>query len=66
MGRRRSHVSEMHGSLFAVGDCFGVAGADERGKKRAERLRPILTQLANAEGDRARSPGARPGQLRTC
>lgn len=50
----RAHVTEMHTSLFAVGDCLGVAGAEERARDARERLRPILTDLANAEGDRAR------------
>ena len=49
----RSHVSEMHAALFAVGDCFGVTGAEERARDARERLRPILTELATAEGDRA-------------
>ena len=49
----RAHVTEMHASLFAVGDCFGVAGAEERAQRRARKLRPILTDLANMEGDRA-------------
>jgi hypothetical protein len=49
----RSHVSEMHASLFAVGDCFGIAEDRERARVVRERLRPILTQLASAEGYRA-------------
>jgi hypothetical protein len=49
----RSHISEMHASLFAVGDCFGLAEDRERARVARERLRPILTQLASAEGDRA-------------
>jgi hypothetical protein len=49
----RSHVTEMHSSLFAVGDCFGVAGAEEHAKRVRERLRPVLTELASTEGDRA-------------
>ena len=48
-----SSVSEMHAALFAVGDCFGVTGAEERARDARERLRPILTELATAEGDRA-------------
>src|ERR1700733_5873702 len=50
----RSHVTEMHASLFAVGDCFGVAGVEERAKSARDRLRPVLTELASAEGDRAK------------
>lgn len=53
-GPPRAYVTEMHTSLFAVGDCLGVAGAEERARSARERLRPILTDLANAEGDRAR------------
>jgi hypothetical protein len=53
-GPPRSHVTEMHASLFAVGDCFGVAGAEEHARNARERLRPILTDLATAEGNRAR------------
>jgi hypothetical protein len=49
----RSHVTEMHSSLFAVGDCFGVAGAEDQAKRVRERLRPILADLASMEGDRA-------------
>ena len=49
----RAHVTEMHTSLFAVGDCFGVAGAEEHARNARERLRPILADLANAEGHRA-------------
>jgi hypothetical protein len=50
----RSRVSEMHASLFAVGDCFGIAEDRERARAVRERLRPILTQLASAEGAPAR------------
>jgi hypothetical protein len=50
----RAHVTEMHTSLFAVGDCLGVAGAEKRARNARESLRPILTDLANAEGGRAR------------
>jgi hypothetical protein len=49
----RARVTEMHASLFAVGDCFGVAGAEERAKSARDRLRTILTELAGAEGHRA-------------
>jgi hypothetical protein len=50
----RAHLTEMHASLFAVGDCFGVAGAGDQARKVRERLRQILTDLANAEGERAK------------
>jgi len=54
-GSLRSHVTEMHASLFAVGDCFGAWGAGERARNARERLRPILTDLAGAQGDRAQT-----------
>ena len=50
----RSQVSEMHAALFAVGDCFGVQGAEEQAKSARERLRPVLTGLAGTRGDRAK------------
>jgi hypothetical protein len=53
-GVPRADLTEMHASLFAVGDCFGVAGAEEQARKVREKLRHILVDLANAEGDRAR------------
>ena len=49
----RSRITEMHASLFAVGDCFGVDGAEERAKSARERLRPVLAGLAGLEGVRA-------------
>jgi hypothetical protein len=52
-GPLRSQVTEMHAALFAVGDCFGVAGAEERARSARERLRPILTDLAATQGGRA-------------
>jgi len=50
----RARVTEMHTSLFAVGDCFGVAGAEERARTARERLRDVLTGLAAVEMPRAR------------
>ncbi len=49
----RSHVTELHASLFAVGDCFGVTGAEQRAAEARERLRPVLADLADMEGTRA-------------
>jgi hypothetical protein len=49
----RSHVTEVHASLFAVGDCFGVPGFEDRARSARETLSPILTQLADMGGDRA-------------
>jgi hypothetical protein len=50
----RSNVTELHASLFAVGDCFGVPGHEERARSARRTLSPILTMLADAEGDRAK------------
>lgn len=54
----RSRLSEMHASLFALGDYFGATRAEERARSTREgsreRLRPILTTLAEAKGNRAR------------
>ena len=44
----------MHTALFAVGDCFGTLGAEERAKGAREALRPMLTELADSK-DRAES-----------
>jgi hypothetical protein len=49
----RSQVTELHASLFAVGDCFGVTGAEARAAEAREKLRHVLTDLASMEGDRA-------------
>ena len=49
----RAHVTELHSSLFAVGDCFGVAGAEEDARRIRERLRTVLTDLAGMKGDQA-------------
>jgi hypothetical protein len=49
----RSLTTEMHASLFAVGDCFGAATGGELGRDARDLLRPALTGLANATGDQA-------------
>jgi len=49
-----SHVTEMHASLFAIGDCFGVEGAEKRAKSARDALEDILTELASLTGERAR------------
>lgn len=49
----RAHISELHSSLFAIGDCFGATDAEESAKRVRERLRPVLTDLASMEGDQA-------------
>jgi hypothetical protein len=48
----RARVTEMHASLFAVGDCFGVPGAEERAQSARKRLRPILEDLATMTAPR--------------
>lgn len=47
----RAHITEMHTSLFAVGDCFGVPGAEDSARRVRARLRPILADLASLKGD---------------
>jgi hypothetical protein len=47
----RSRVSEMQASLFAVSDCFGVAGAEDRARTARDRLRPILEDLTDMTED---------------
>lgn len=49
----RSRVTEVHASLFAVADCFGVTGAEARARSARERLRPVLVELADVRGARA-------------
>jgi hypothetical protein len=49
----RSHITQLHASLFAVGDCFGAMGSEYRAKSVRTTLRPMLTELANMEGRRA-------------
>ncbi len=50
----RARVTELHASLFAVGDCFGVPGAEARAGTAREELCGALTELAEAEMPRAR------------
>jgi hypothetical protein len=50
----RARITEMHTSLFAVGDCFGVAGAEDHARTACERLREVLEGLAAPEMPRAR------------
>ena len=50
---KRAHVTEMHASLFAVGECFGVTGAEERARSARDKLRPVLEDLAETEEPRA-------------
>jgi hypothetical protein len=49
----RAHITEMHTSLFAVGDCFGAPGAEDQAKSVRDNLREILTDLATSEHDRS-------------
>jgi hypothetical protein len=48
----RTQVLEMHASLFAVGDCFGVPGADDRARRLRANITPALTYLADMAPDR--------------
>lgn len=50
----RSHITEMHASLFAIGDCFGVEGAEGFAKSARDSLADILTELASLDGERAK------------
>jgi hypothetical protein len=50
----RSHITEVHASLFAVGDCFGVPGFEDLAGNARETLSPILTELASMRGTRAK------------
>lgn len=47
-GPPRSHVTEMHTALFAIGDCFGVAGHETDARRIRDTLRPILISLVDA------------------
>jgi hypothetical protein len=51
----RTRITEMHAALFAVGDCFGTAGAvtDDSAREVRDGLRSILTDLAKAPEPRA-------------
>jgi hypothetical protein len=49
----RSRITEMHASLFAVGDCFGAAGTEAQAGRIRENLQPVLTGLADLKGSRA-------------
>jgi hypothetical protein len=50
----RAHITEMHSALFAIGDCFGVPGAEDHARSSRENLRDILTELATLKGDAAK------------
>jgi hypothetical protein len=50
----RSHITEMHASLFAIGDCFGVDGAQDRARSARDALADVLTELASLDGERAK------------
>jgi hypothetical protein len=49
----RARVTELHTSLFAVGDCFGVPGAEAQARFARDALREVLTELAKADMPRA-------------
>jgi hypothetical protein len=50
----RAHRTELHSSLFAVGDCFGAPGAEEAARRVRDKLSHVLGDLAGMEGDQAR------------
>jgi hypothetical protein len=50
----KQRITELHATLFAIGDCFGVAGVEDRARAARERVRPVLEGLANARSPRAR------------
>lgn len=49
----RSIVTEVHAALFAIADCFGVPGVEDRATSARERLRPVLTELSDASNAHA-------------
>jgi len=48
----RTHVLEMQASLFAVGDCFGVAGAEDRARQIRAKIGHMLRYLAEMDPSR--------------
>jgi len=49
----RSQVTELHASLFAVGDSFGSTAGWDRGRHARDMLRPVLCSIADMDGDSA-------------
>jgi hypothetical protein len=47
-----THIREMQASLFAVGDCFGVAGAADRAQRIRANIEDVLTYLAEMDPGR--------------
>lgn len=54
----RVMITETHAALFAVGDCFGVEGAEREARAARENLRPLLTDLVR--NDLTREPSRWP------
>jgi hypothetical protein len=50
----RARITELHASLYAVGDCLGVRGAEPRAASARDELRHVLTGLAKVDMPRAR------------
>ncbi len=48
----RTQVIEMHSALFAVADCFGVTGAEDRARRIRTNIEHILKYLAEMEPGR--------------
>jgi hypothetical protein len=42
-------VTEVHTALFAVGDCFGTAGAEDAAGRQREALAPLLEDLVSRQ-----------------
>jgi hypothetical protein len=41
----RAQVTEMHATLFAIGDCFGAANAEDRARSARDGIRDVLRDL---------------------
>jgi hypothetical protein len=50
----RALITELHASLYAVGDCLGVRGAEARAATARDELRGVLTGLVQVQPPRAR------------
>lgn len=57
----RARIDELHAVLFAIGDCYGVKGAEAEAREIRERLRSILSDLVTKRQttDKPRYPLAR-------
>jgi hypothetical protein len=53
LGDYQPDITQVHASLFAIGDCFGVPGAEDWAKNAPDNLAAILTDLATTDNYRA-------------